>query len=100
MIDEKNNGFQLSESGESAQTLKGAAYVAAHLSLFPECPGVYRMLNGQGKILYVGKAKSLRRRLENYAHPERTCMRIQRMISEIERIEIIETKTEAEAFLL
>ncbi|MBO4643888.1 MAG: excinuclease ABC subunit UvrC [Alphaproteobacteria bacterium] len=100
MIDKKNDSSRLSESGESAQTLKGAAYVAAHLSLFPERPGVYRMLNGQGKILYVGKAKSLRRRLENYAHPERTCMRIQRMISEIERIEIIETKTEAEAFLL
>lgn len=100
MINEKNNDFQLSESDESAQTLKGAAYVAARLPFFPECPGVYRMLNGQGKVLYVGKAKNLRRRLENYAHPERTCMRIQRMISEIKRIEIIETKTEAEAFLL
>ena len=100
MIDKKNGISPLSESDESAQTLRGASYVAGHLSLFPERPGVYRMLNGQGKVLYVGKAKSLRRRLENYAHPERMCMRIQRMISEIERIEIIETKTEAEAFLL
>ena len=99
-IDENKGGFPLSESDESAQTLTGAAYVAAHLSFFPERAGVYRMLNKQGKILYVGKAKNLRRRLENYAHPDRTCMRIQRMISEIERIEIIETKTEAEAFLL
>ncbi|MBR1778555.1 MAG: excinuclease ABC subunit UvrC [Alphaproteobacteria bacterium] len=100
MISKKNSDFTDFESGESAQTLTGSAYVASHLSSFPERPGVYRMLNGQGKILYVGKAKSLRRRLENYAHPERTCMRIQRMISEIEQIEIIETKTEAEAFLL
>lgn len=100
MIDEKKDGFQKPEVGESAQTLKGAAYVSASLPFFPERPGVYRMINEEGKILYVGKAKNLRRRLENYAHPERTCMRIQRMISEIERIEIIETKTEAEAFLL
>ncbi len=100
MISEKRNDFPLFESDESARILTGAAYVASRLPFFPERPGVYRMLNGQGKILYVGKAKSLRRRLENYAHPERTCMRIQRMISEIEQIEIIETKTEAEAFLL
>lgn len=100
MIDENSVNFKTFESGESAQNLTGAAYVAAHLAYFPERPGVYRMLNGLGKVLYVGKAKNLRRRLENYAHPERTCMRIQRMISQIERIEVIETTTESEAFLL
>lgn len=100
MIAEKSVTFKPVESGESAQNLTGSAYVAAHLAYFPERPGVYRMLNGPGKVLYVGKAKNLRRRLENYAHPERTCMRIQRMISQIERIEIIETTTESEAFLL
>lgn len=100
MINEKTADFQTAESDESAQKLSGAAYVVSRLAYFPERPGVYRMLNKEGKVLYVGKAKSLRRRLENYAHPERTCMRIQRMISEIARIEIIETTTEAEAFLL
>ena len=100
MIDENSVNFKAFESGESAQNLTGAAYVAAHLAYFPERPGVYRMLNGLGKVLYVGKANNLRRRLENYAHPERTCMRIQRMISQIERIEVIETTTESEAFLL
>ncbi len=100
MIDEKTAVFQADESNESAPKLTGAAYVAAHLRFFPERPGVYRMLDAAGKVLYVGKAKVLRRRLENYAHPERTCMRIQRMISQIDRIEIIETTTEAEAFLL
>lgn len=100
MINEKTADFQTAESDESAQKLNGAAYVVSRLAYFPERPGVYRMLNKEGKVLYVGKAKSLRRRLENYAHPERTCMRIQRMISEIARIEIIETTTEAEAFLL
>ena len=81
MINEKNINFQAVESGESAQKLSGAAYVVSRLAYFPERPGVYRMLNKDGKVLYVGKAKSLRRRLENYAHPERTCRRIQRMIS-------------------
>ncbi len=100
MISENKPDFETAESGESAAKPVGAAYVAAHLPFFPERPGVYRMLDGAGKILYVGKAKSLRRRLENYAHPERTCMRIQRMISQIDRIEIIETATEEEAFLL
>lgn len=100
MIDEKSQSFRSVESGESAQNLTGAAYVAARLAYFPERPGVYRMLNGAGKVLYVGKAKNLRRRLENYAHPERTCVRIQRMIARIEQIEIIETATESEAFLL
>lgn len=85
---------------ESAETLKGAAYVASRLPFFPERPGVYRMLSGQGKVLYVGKAKNLRRRLDAYAHPERQSMRIQRMISLIECIEIIETANESEAFLL
>lgn len=100
MINKKTSDLQTTESAESAQKLSGSAYVVSRLAYFPERPGVYRMLNKDGKVLYVGKAKSLRRRLENYAHPERTCMRIQRMISEIERIEIIETTTESEAFLL
>ena len=100
MIDENEPVSETAESGESALKPVGAAYVSAHLPFFPERPGVYRMLDKAGKILYVGKAKNLRRRLENYARPERTCMRIQRMISQIDRIEIIETTTEAEAFLL
>ncbi len=100
MIDENSPDFDSRASGESKETLKGAEYVASRLKFFPERPGVYRMLTAQGKVLYVGKAKNLRRRLDAYAHPERRPVRIQRMISQIEHIEIIETKNEAEAFLL
>ena len=100
MIDRKMLDFKGLDNGESAQSLKGAPYVSNQLQFFPQRPGVYRMLDENGKVLYVGKAKNLRRRLENYAHPERTCIRIQRMISQIQRIEIIETTTESEAFLL
>lgn len=97
---ENESIFPPEKNDESAETLKGAAYVASRLPFFPERPGVYRMLSEQGKVLYVGKAKNLRRRLDAYAHPERQSMRIQRMISLIECIEIIETANESEAFLL
>lgn len=89
-----------SESPAGCENLSGAAYVAAKLPSFPMTPGVYRMINEQEKILYVGKAKNLRKRLESYSHPERQGIRIQRMIHQIHRIEIIETASETEAFLL
>ena len=97
---EDRTDFDDKRTRESEETLKGAEYVASRLPFFPDRPGVYRMLTKQEKVLYVGKAKNLRRRLDSYAHPERQSTRIQRMISQIERIEIIETKNEAEAFLL
>lgn len=99
-MSENNGTVELSDTNESAETLTGAAYVASQLPFFPTQSGVYRMLSETGKVLYVGKAKNLRRRLENYSHPERNSVRIQRMIAQIHHIEIIETATEAEAFLL
>ena len=99
-MSENNGTVELSDTNESAETLTGAAYVASRLPFFPTQSGVYRMLSETGKVLYVGKAKNLRRRLENYSHPERNSVRIQRMIAQIHHIEIIETATEAEAFLL
>ena len=97
---EKTPVFYTVSDSESLQQLTGAAYVREKLKLFPERPGVYRMSDAAKKILYVGKAKNLKKRLENYAFPERCCMRIQKMIAQIDCIEIIETQTEAEAFLL
>lgn len=85
---------------ESAKKLTGANYVKSKLPFFPTSPGVYRMISETGKVLYVGKAKNLRNRLDSYAHPERKPVRIQRMIFQIDHIELIETATEAEAFLL
>lgn len=99
-MSEKTLHFHSLPDAESLQRLSGAAYVREKLALIPHCAGVYRMLDKNQKVLYVGKAKNLRKRLENYASPERCCMRIQKMISQIDRIEIIETASEAEAFLL
>ncbi|WP_419799690.1 MAG: excinuclease ABC subunit UvrC [Terasakiella sp.] len=63
-------------------------------------PGVYRMLNEKGDVLYVGKAKSLKKRVANYTTPQRLTIRIQRMISQTYAMEFITTHTEAEALLL
>jgi excinuclease ABC subunit C len=63
-------------------------------------PGVYRMLDDKGKVLYVGKAKNLKNRVINYTRPADLPMRLKRMISETRKMEIIETHTEVEALLL
>ena len=72
---------------ESARSLAGS-------------PGVYRMLDGKGEVLYVGKARNLRRRVSQYANPSRMPTRIVRMIAETAAIEIVITHTEVEALLL
>ncbi len=66
----------------------------------PASPGVYRMLDRRGDALYVGKARSLKSRVQNYAHPAGLSNRLRRMIAETAAIEIVVTHTEAEALLL
>jgi len=63
-------------------------------------PGVYRMLDGAGEALYVGKARSLKRRVAQYLQWSRLPLRLQRMVSETRRLEIVVTHTEVEALLL
>lgn len=74
--------------------------VRKSLRTLPTGPGVYRMLNARGDPLYVGKARSLRKRVASYANPRRQTVRIERMISEIAAVEVVSTHTEAEALLL
>nr|WP_242018747.1 excinuclease ABC subunit UvrC [Phaeovibrio sulfidiphilus] len=63
-------------------------------------PGVYRMLDAKGDALYVGKAKELRRRVTSYTQEARLPVRLRKMVSLTEALEIITTHTEAEALLL
>src|ERR1700712_36390 len=66
----------------------------------PTSPGVYRMLNAANDVLYVGKAKNVRKRLASYARPAGQVMRIARMIAATAVVEIVSTTTETEALLL
>jgi len=70
------------------------------LPTLPAGPGVYRMLNSSGDVLYVGKARSLKRRVASYTHLARLPLRLQRMVSQTASLEVVTTHTEAEALLL
>lgn len=63
-------------------------------------PGVYRMIGQNGDVLYVGKARNLKKRVASYTRPDNLPMRLKRMIAETRSMEIIETHTELEALLL
>ncbi len=63
-------------------------------------PGVYRMCDARGDVLYVGKARVLRNRVANYLQVERLPMRLQRMVSQTRSLTIVTTNSEAEALLL
>ena len=79
---------------------RGIAYLKDELKTLPHQPGVYRMLNDTGTVLYVGKARNLNRRVISYTHPKRLSNRILRMVSETRKLEVIVTKSEIEALLL
>ena len=78
----------------------GASVLRAALADMTAGPGVYRMLDGKGDALYVGKARSLKRRVAQYLQWARLPLRLQRMVAETRRLEIVVTHTEVEALLL
>ncbi len=78
----------------------GAAAIARHLPTLPLGPGIYRMLDAQGEVLYVGKARSLRKRVASYAKAHGLSIRIMRMVRQVASVEVTTTHTEAEALLL
>ena len=79
---------------------RGVEVIRTYLRTLPQAPGVYRMLGQNGAVLYVGKAKSLKKRVANYTQPARQPLRIQRMIAETATMEFVVTNSEVEALLL
>jgi excinuclease ABC subunit C len=79
---------------------QGLAVLEAALPTLPTAPGVYRMLNEKGEALYVGKARSLRKRVTSYTQIARLPERLRRMVFETRSLEVVTTGSEAEALLL
>ena len=80
--------------------LKGADLIAEFVKHLPNAPGVYRMFNEAGDVMYVGKAKSLKKRVSNYAQGRLHSNRLTRMVRETTHMEFVTTRTETEALLL
>ncbi|MET1045521.1 MAG: excinuclease ABC subunit UvrC [Hyphomicrobium sp.] len=78
----------------------GPEVIAAYLKMLPQSPGVYRMLDPAGDVIYVGKARSLKARVSNYARLNGHTNRIARMILATASMEFVSVRTEAEALLL
>jgi excinuclease ABC subunit C len=78
----------------------GAAVISRHAKLAPPGPGVYRMFDADGQVLYVGKARHLKKRVQSYARGTGHNNRIARMIADTAAMEFVTTKSEMEALLL
>ncbi|HZP79315.1 MAG TPA: excinuclease ABC subunit UvrC [Pseudolabrys sp.] len=78
----------------------GRAAILRHARHAPSRPGVYRMIDAKGDVLYVGKAKSIKKRITAYARPTGHDSRITRMIAATATLEFVTTATETEALLL
>ena len=81
-------------------SLTGANLILKYVRQLDASPGVYRMLDAQARVLYVGKARNLKARVSNYARSTGHSSRIARMISETAQMMFLTTKTETEALLL
>jgi len=78
----------------------GHACIQSYLKTLDNSPGVYRMLDSRGAVLYVGKARALKKRVSNYANPNGHSPRIDRMIRDTASMMFLTTRTETEALLL
>ncbi len=79
---------------------RGGASLLRYAKLAPSAPGVYRMLDAAGEVLYVGKAKNIKKRIMSYTRPTGHDTRIERVIAATATVEFVTTATETEALLL
>ena len=97
---EATDQSQQEQNEPEKRTETGPQVIAGYLKTLPSAPGVYRMLNPGGEVIYVGKARSLKARVSNYARLGGHTNRIARMISATASMEFVTVRTEAEALLL
>ena len=79
---------------------KGLANLKAHIKIAPLSAGVYRMIDDRGEVLYVGKAKSIKKRITSYSHINKLPVRLQQMVAQIDRMEFIVVENESRALLV
>ncbi len=84
----------------AAPSLDGVEVVRLRAATLPGMPGVYRMVGADGRVLYVGKAKNLKKRVITYTQPGRLGPRLQKMVGETHDMEFVTTHTETDALLL
>ncbi|MGB8816880.1 MAG: excinuclease ABC subunit UvrC [Rhizobiaceae bacterium] len=87
-------------AGEKIEGKAGIEIIQELVKRLPNGPGVYRMMNNAGDVLYVGKARSLKKRVTSYAQGRGHSNRIHRMVADTASMEFVTTRTEAEALLL
>ena len=90
----------MADDASPPEPLQGAALIKDQVRRLPDAPGVYRMMGDEGEVLYVGKAKSLKKRVVQYAQGRFHTQRIANMVHLTRSMEFVTTKTETEALLL
>lgn len=93
-------GSDAESPATASPVARGPEVIAAYLRTLPSSPGVYRMIDEAGEVIYVGKARSLKARVSNYARSGGHTTRIARMIASTVSMEFVTVRTEAEALLL
>ncbi|MFC3582057.1 excinuclease ABC subunit UvrC [Sphingomonas hylomeconis] len=99
-FNEEKSTFAVRGSGDAPDLEAGVAAIRNVLATLPTRPGVYRMQDARGDVLYVGKARALKNRVTNYTQVDRLSKRLQRMIAQTRSMTIVTTNNEAEALLL
>ena len=99
-FNEDNATYTVHGGGEAPDLDVGVAAIRNVLKTLPIRPGVYRMQDARGDVLYVGKARTLRNRVTSYTQVARLSKRLQRMVSQTRSMTIVTTRSEAEALLL
>jgi excinuclease ABC subunit C len=96
----EDRATQTMRGSEQPDILAGVEVIRDTVRTLPPKPGVYRMQDAKGDVLYVGKARALKNRVANYTQWERLPGRLQRMVSQTRSMTIVTTNSEAEALLL
>jgi excinuclease ABC subunit C len=99
-FNEEQATYAVRGEGDQPDLDAGVAAIREVLKTLPVRPGVYRMQDARGEVLYVGKARTLKNRVTSYTQVARLPKRLQRMVSQTRSMTIVTTRTEAEALLL